>query len=104
MKVDVSQVVRNLEGDPFKKEDGKDLTIRSLACMALLTQTREEKQTGEEKVELYDLAMRIHKCGKEIELKSEEITTIKKRIGEQYAALIVGQAWEMLEKGGRSES
>ena len=44
----------------------------------------------------YFLAKKVSEGG-EIELKSEEISKIKEKIGKYMGALIVGQVWDALE-------
>lgn len=105
---------------PDKKvvdKDGKEttkkyppFTLRGISENVLLGQQLDEdgkpkEMSGKEKCERYDLAMRIHKAtAKDLaDLESEEITLLKKLIGEGYSTLIVGQAFKILDPHGAAE-
>ena len=81
---------------------GKVFTLRS-ACVNVLLMTemgpngRPMELKGEEKVERFQLATSIHKSNGQVDLKSEEISLLKKLIGRAYGPLTVGQAWKVLD-------
>ena len=84
---------------------GKPFRLKAVATNVLLmTETdgtgRPKELKGEEKVERYALAMKIYKSDGLVDLKSEEISLLKKLIGRAYGPLTVGQAWEVLDPHG----
>lgn len=93
MKINFNQPIKNIKG-----EDIENLTLKTISVEALLAAFDDERSslTGEEKVKRYHLATQIH-TNDEIDITVEDISLIKKLIGKGYGALIVGQAWEVLE-------
>lgn len=94
MKINFNQVIKNIKG-----EEIKDLTLKSVSVEALLaTFADEQSLSGEEKAKRYLLATRIY-ANDELDLPVEEVAKVKQLIGKGYGPLIVGQAWDMLERG-----
>jgi len=66
-------------------------------CITAVLQSKKE-DTEKQKYEDYELFVKIRDCKtKEIELTTEEIVKIKKKIGAIYKTLILGQSWDFLE-------
>lgn len=108
MKIDVTQQLTELDGEPLlepvavcqqcgQMTGGKPVTLRSVATRALMMQAQGGKNPpAEDKVARYHLAMRIH--GEDSpDLSPEEIVLVRQQVGEQYQPLVVGQVWEMLD-------
>ena len=78
--------------------DFKPVTLKEVLTTTLTEITGVQKEmSGKDKFECYQLAQKLAK-GKEVDLKSEEITKIKEYIGKVYQNIsIVGQAWDQLE-------
>lgn len=94
--IDFSQPINDLSGNPVL--DGETpLTLGAVACNSLLATFKDEPNLqGTAKAERFALALKIN--GKaQVSLKVEDITLLKTLIGKAYAALVVGQAWEMLD-------
>lgn len=105
MKVDTTQIVKNLDGTELQErmgndEDGKPilsfLTLKMIAVNALMSNNRDDKADGVEKAKRWNLACEIQKQDI-VELKAEQITKIKTLIGQTYATAVVGPAFAMLE-------
>lgn len=98
MKIDVDQKIKNLDGEFFKEADGKDdITLKKVIVRALVLQhPSDDKQTGDEKFDLYQLASKITNAEGELDLKPEDIISIKKRVGLMYATAMVGPVFEIL--------
>lgn len=98
MKIDVDQKIKNLDGEFFKEADGKDdITLKKVIVRALVLQhPSDDKQTGDEKFALYQLASKITNAEGELDLKPEDIISIKKRVGLMYATAMVGPVFEIL--------
>ncbi len=112
MKVKINEVIKTLAGKPIiidgteKKDDkgkviegtGDPITLKFLCTNALeKVYNSENSLSGQEKYERGVLAKRIYAADNSIDLKSEEITLLKKLIGMAYSSLVIEQAWNMLE-------
>jgi hypothetical protein len=98
MKINVDQAIINLEGERFKESDGvTDMTLKKILVRALVLQhASDDKQTGDEKFTLYQLASKITNCEGEMALSPEDIVILKKRVGLMYATAMVGPVYEIL--------
>ena len=98
MNVDFSQQIKGLDGVVLKGEDSKELTLASVCTNAVLANFQDEANlSGEEKVKRYDLALGIYSTTEPLDLKSEDVALIKKSVAKLFGALVVGQAFKMLE-------
>jgi len=98
MKIKTDVVLKNLDGQVMKDNDGKgnavDATLKMAIVNAVLAPVQNEK--GTDKIKKYELAMKVHK-NKEVDLTAEDISLIKERVGELFPPLIVGQVYNLLE-------
>jgi len=78
-------------------EAGKELTVGDCAVKALLAQTKQD-QSPEDKMQCYELAKKIKSVPIACDLKSEEITKIKEKIGAYFIPVVVGFCFTELEK------
>jgi hypothetical protein len=100
MKINFNQSIKQLGKDePLLKPNSKEaFCLKDAAIDSLLAPTPPgERQSGEEKAKHYLMAMRIYTNPEDVDFTVEEISKIKQVIGNGYAPLVVGQAWEMLE-------
>jgi H2-forming N5,N10-methylenetetrahydromethanopterin dehydrogenase-like enzyme len=122
MKIDVTQKIRDLDDNVIPHYvlcDGcrqrgvetileeNELTLRKVIVRAAtdlpqeqvgMGQMRPKQIPGEEKLERFDLALRVKKCDGQIDLTTDEISKIKGWIDELYASpIVVARAWAMLE-------
>jgi len=119
-KIDVTQEIVGLNGEPIRQGralcgrcgkavmacpncDGdtpvamEALTLQEVCRFALAnTLPGDDKLAGDTKFEHFHLALRIVD-NNEVELKAEEISTIKERIGKVWSTMVMGRAWEMLD-------
>lgn len=95
MLIDFTQVLKGFDDKPLQGSDG-DITLQFICIDALLTDSKEDKQDGPEKLRRYELAKTIHN-GKEMDLKTEDIVLIKDKIVKTRPTLIVGITEDMLE-------
>jgi len=101
MRVDVNQTLKALNGEVLKDNDGKgnvvDATLKTAIVNGLLAPVQQGKnESGLDKVKKYELATRVYK-NDEVELTAEDIVLIKKCVGENFAPIVVGQVYEMLD-------
>ncbi len=93
MKIDYSQTINNLAGQPYKV-DTKDLTLGDVCAEALATD-----QTGG-KMKLFALAQEAFKSQK-ADIDAADLALLKRCVTDcksyQGNAVILGQALEMLE-------
>jgi len=104
MKVDFSMVLTDLLGKPvlWGRSSDDHATLKHISVNALTDTLPSEvsgraQVSGEEKFKKFKLASKISDADGPVDLKSEEISLLKKLIGELYAPVIVGRAWDMLE-------
>ena len=104
MKINFDSIIKNLRNEEMKSSiDGRDtpLTLKEISVNALLGDippTQGEKpDSGQQKLQKFKLAQKID-AGGEIDLVAEDVSMIKERIGKAYSTLIVGRAYELLER------
>jgi uncharacterized protein YhbP (UPF0306 family) len=96
MLIDFKKELVDLEGVTLLDKNKKSATLKGVAIDALMAVYQDEQNLGgEEKLKRYELALMLSKDM--FEIKAEEVALIKKLIGKAYGALIVGQAWNILE-------
>ena len=99
MKININQKILSVDGiKALSNQDTKcALTLRDVCINAVLQPEKDD--TEKQKYEAYELFIKIRDCKTaEIELTIEEVAKIKKKIGLIYMPLIMGQAWNMLER------
>lgn len=96
MNIDFSIPLYDMDNKPINEAPDKPLLLDKVCVNALLSDTPDEKISGEAKLVRFKLAKRIYGAS-EIDITAEEIVLIKDRVGKQYLALIVGQVFELLE-------
>ena len=97
MLVNVNQVLKTLDGQTMKDNDGQgnaiDATVKMAIVNAVLSPV--QKESGIDKVKKYELAKKVFNAD-EVDLDEKEIALIKDRVGETFAPVIVGQVYELL--------
>lgn len=98
MIISLGKIFTDMNDEELKLPSGKVATLRSIAIEALLAVFQDESSlTGDEKLKRWELAMKVKRAVEPAEFTVEEVGLIKKLIGKAFAAMIVGQAWMMLE-------
>jgi len=110
MQIDVSSVIKNLNDKPIKMDpEGKDepenhLTLKTVLINGLMF-IDEKNVSGKEKVDRYQLAMKINRADGVIDLTPENVTKLRDLIGKAYPSpVVVGQAWELLDPPKNTDS
>ena len=93
-KINFDVVLKNAVGKALKDADDTTLTLAKACRNALFT--TDEKATGDEKYTNYVLGMKVGEGGT-VDLKAEEITTIKESVGKHMFPIVVGPVWFILE-------
>ena len=97
MLVKVNVPLLTMDGQVMKDNvDGQavDATIKMVIVNAVLSPV--ERESGIDKVKKYELAKKVY-ANDEVDLNEDEIKTIKDRVGETFAPIIVGQIYELLK-------
>jgi len=98
MLVNVNQVLKTLDGQTMKDNDGQgnavDATVKMAIVNGLLSPV--QKESGIDKVKKYELAKKVFNAD-EVDLNEDEIKLIKDRVGESFSPIIVGQIYELLK-------
>lgn len=98
MKIDFSTPLTDLYDKPLKLDETTDLTLGTAACEALLsTYQGEDSLSGNEKADRWAIAITIKRSSGIVDVTSENIIKIKDLIGKRFPAMVVGQAFEILE-------
>jgi len=97
MKIKLDQKIMSVDGiKALSNQETKcDMTLKDVCINSILQPEKDD--TGIQKMEAYELFVKLRNCQTEIELTAEEIAQIKKKIGLIYMPLILGQAFNMLE-------
>jgi len=93
MKLVVTQQLTDIGGNPLPQ----NLHMRKIFVDALLADYKDEQNvSGEQKLERYELALKIN-AEDEVELKVEQAALLKKLVAKAYTPLVVGQVWKAIE-------
>lgn len=98
MRIEMNQKIMSVDGiKAISNQETKcDLTLKDVCINAVLNPGKDD--TEKQKYEAYELFVKIRDCKTaELDLTTEEVVKIKKKIGLIYMPLIMGQAWEILE-------
>lgn len=95
--IDFSTVITDYDNNPVKQND-KELTLRDVSVMALITPYQDEQNlTATERFERGRLANVIHDAKEPISLKSQEVTTLKAVVGKAFSPLVVFRAFPLID-------
>jgi hypothetical protein len=95
MKVKINQQLKDVEGKPLNGDKGKALTMRDVCINSLLTPIQGDVE--KDKWEKYEIFKKLRDANSEVELKLEELNTIKKAVGKIQPPLLMGEVFDMLE-------
>jgi hypothetical protein len=93
VKIDFTQPMLDMDGDIIR-EGERTITLGLLACRAIDGQLPgEEPATTEQKLDRWDLMLRIRNGG---EVENADVKLIKDRIGRAFAPSVVGYAHKLM--------
>jgi len=97
MKYALHAPLLNIDGKtPLKDGAGTVLTFKSISTLVLV---QAPDKTGEEKYATFALAVKIESEGSEwVELNVEEVSRLKRLVGELMPPVVVGRMFDMLEQ------
>jgi hypothetical protein len=95
MKYLLGTALQELNGSPIKGPGGEPLTFKAV-CVACLVQAPD--RSTEDKVAAFRLAVKIEAAADEVELEAEEVTRLKRLIGDAMPVVIVGRMFELLDQ------
>jgi hypothetical protein len=97
MKINFDTELRDLYDKPLPNGGDKPLTLAEVACTALLAAIPDDQMLSmEDKVKMFRLAQLAAKGGEQ-DIKTEDATLLKNRVGKCYGALIVGRVYDLIE-------
>jgi len=99
MKVDWNETLTDFDGQQVRDEEGQPVTLGRMAVRALMTVVREQID-GEEKFRRYKLAEKVHQSA---DLSVDEVSRLKKAVGEVLTPLAVGAIWTRLEEANAAK-
>jgi len=94
MKIKLEITLKGIKDEPLQ------LTVKDVIIQSLLSPVQEDKQ--DEKWHKYEVYKKVKEALDEVELKTEDVTLIKKMIGRFQPPLILGQCYEIIEDNGNS--
>ena len=94
MKIDLTQTLNSIDGEPLADEGGALTLRRVIQTVCLNTLKGEEDVAGDLKWQLWKLANEANQD--QVEWTPEQVSLIRERIGKGYGAVVVGPAWEAL--------
>ncbi len=104
MKFDLSISLINYDGKPFTRPvevDGvvthEPLTLQQLLVSTCVNADPKEYHDTERKLAIFNLLMKLHQAHPYVDLKAEEITTLKNLVGKQLTVVAVGVVCKALE-------
>jgi hypothetical protein len=98
MKINFNQNLVGIRGNEIRDQEGKVLTLKTIAVNALLAVLEIEKNlSGEKKLVRGELARRIYNNDDTIEITTEEIVLIKELVNKMYATEVVYIVYPLLE-------
>lgn len=100
MKIDVNKVLKTLDGNTMKDNDGAGNAIDATVKLALVNAVAApvQKDLPADKIRKGELARKIFLAEKEIDLTPEEVVECKERVGEVFPnPIIVLQLTELLD-------
>ena len=115
MKIDVTQQLRKLNGEPLantteacrlcgRPQEENPVVLRDVLCSALMASKRDQNAVdGKKQVEQYELALKIQREDK-VELSTQDAGKLQNLVAEIYAPLVTGQVWLILEGDDVAES
>lgn len=95
--IDFATPITDYDGVPVKMGD-KEMTLRDVSVMALVQGYDDERGlSGQERFERGRLAGAIHDAKEPMQLKSEEITLLKKVVGKAFTPMVVFRAYPLID-------
>jgi hypothetical protein len=97
LQLDLKQVLLNLQGEPIKTPLGAPATLKFILAEACLQGIEGEKLSGAAKYHLGGLAALVQSA-EVVEITTDELAILRRRVGEVFEPLAVKQTWDMLDK------
>lgn len=102
MKINVTDTVKAYDGQPLLSEKNQPIQLRTLIINYLNGQSEKEQPSGEEKLKIFELSMKIQKED-EPDLSLDERSLIKTKAETHATPMIYGQIANLLEETTDSE-
>lgn len=96
MKVNVTTVLKAIDGTPLLDENKKEVILKNVLVNALMNVGADEG-SGEDKLKRYLMSQNIFNATDSVELSAEDISKLKELVGKGYGPIIVGPVFQLLE-------
>lgn len=97
MKIDLTQIITGIGGKPMADGD-TDMTLKKGLLFALMGMDPNQKTASvDEALQLRRLFDRIDRTEDMIDLKSEEVVTLKKTVASRLTPFVAGSIIDLLE-------
>lgn len=100
MKIDVSQPLKSLKGEPIQeRKSPTEVVVLKLSHIMIEALLRpDEKASGMDKMHRFDFAQKVYKAEGIMEISAEDIVMLKVLINARFSEpLIVGQVFSILD-------
>jgi len=97
MKINFSQVLLSLSGEPFKKDKDTDATLGDMCVTALLAEDPSKPMVATEKIARWELGKQLYKGG-EVELTADDMVLIKDSVAVAFIPALMGSIYDALEE------
>jgi hypothetical protein len=105
MKFNLSTPLVSFDGKLFTRstqgEDGtvnqEPLTLQNVLVSACVNADPQEYNDADKKLAIFNLLMKLHGADPTVDLKAEEIATLKKLVGKQLTVVAVGVVCKALD-------
>lgn len=102
--IDFSQEITGVDGTKLMEASDKPLTLRAASVLALIAQYEDEKHMdAREKFTRGLMATRIQRAKVPVELKVDEVATLKRLVGKAFGPAVVVAAWPLLDPAEKVE-
>jgi hypothetical protein len=103
MLVKVNTEVKDYDGEVLRYDGGDPMTFKTVARQALNNVLQNEELSGEEKLKMFDLSVKLGN-GEEVELNLDEANLIKSRAAKTVPSpLLYGAVAKVLEDASSSK-
>ncbi len=97
MIVDMKQKLLGIDLTALKDEAGKEVEVGLIVLRALGANLDTDRtMDGEQKVKIWELAVKIGSSDKPVDLTPEELVILKQRVGAAFGPMVVGPAYRIL--------
>lgn len=95
MKLQINKVLVGTQDEELKGEKGVPLTVKLICINSLIIP--QQGETDKDKWERYELYKKLKSADRDVDLKTEELSLLKRCVGKTQPTLVMGQIWDEIE-------